>query len=300
LTVQSDLGQHVILPAKIKMIRFLKPANEPQADGGGPHGPVGGGNPPGPPVPGMGPIVPRVVNPNTRFPTARAKVILHSGEEIIGEIQGVNFTLEVDYGTMTPAMDKLRAMTFSEPEKKADATVEARGSSSAQPQYIRFGPALLIRSPSGDRVRLYTIPTRQALELSGPEGARLEVTPVYGQGIMALSLRGPRITRLALADSATGWQVQDLLQPAEGRLTPVVAQGIALYRSGRHAYAYAAEAHRWDVVELPEGLPDMPAIGPGTFTIEGRGQIFTFSAQTGQWGHIDLRAVLEVGRAEEK
>ena len=29
LIVQSDLGQHVIVPGNIKMIRFLKPANPP-------------------------------------------------------------------------------------------------------------------------------------------------------------------------------------------------------------------------------------------------------------------------------
>jgi hypothetical protein len=44
----------------------------------------------------------------------------------------------------------------------------------------------------------------------------------------------------------------------------------------------------------------MPMLGPNTATIEGRGQIFTFSAQTGQWEQIDLRAILEVGRTERK
>ena len=231
-------------------------------------------------------------NQMNQFPAAHAKVILHSGEEIVGDIQNAHFSLEVDYGHLTPAPDKLRTMTFVEPEKKPGSPEPAAavaGPIPISPRILRFSDALVIQSPARDRVALYDLRTRKFQELSGPENGPLEVGPIYGQGLVALSLQGPKITRVAVADSNSGWHVHDLRQPFEGRLTPIVGQGIAIYSAGRCAYAFAAEPGRWDVVELPETVRAAPLLGTNMISIEGGGHLYAFSAKTGLWDHVRLR-----------
>ena len=110
--------------------------------------------------------------------------------------------------------------------------------------------------PGGNRVALYNIDTKtsQTIELSASRDDPVEVTPISGQDILALGLNGSKITRIAVADLASGtWHPQDLRQPAEGRVSPIVGPGVAVYTLGRYVYAYSATAHRWDVAELPEG-----------------------------------------------
>jgi hypothetical protein len=250
-------------------------------------------------------------------PTVHAKVILNSGEEIIGDISfpsGTGFRLTVDYGTMIPAPDKLRTMTFEAdkktgpdgpgPAKPGEGSPRAaRGDDdhpSGPPDYLRYNQSLVVRSHAGDRVALYNMDNKQTLELSGPKDAPMAVTPIYAPDLMALSLQGPKITRIAVADNATGWHVQELRQPAEGGVMPLVSQGVAVYTVGRYAYAYSAAAHRWDVAELPEDLPTTPVIGPNTATIEGVGHIYTFTGKTGKWEHVDVRAILDVAGSGEK
>src|SRR5262249_20739838 len=114
------------------------------------------------------------------------------------------------------------------------------------------------------------------------------------------SLQGPRIRRIAVADNASGWHVQDLRKPGEGQVAPIVAQGVAVYTVGRHVYAYGAGAHRWDVAELPEGLEAAPVVGRNAATSEGGGHIYTFAAGTGRWEHIDVRTVLDAAGAGKR
>ena len=43
----------------------------------------------------------------------------------------------------------------------------------------------------------------------------------------------------------------------------------------------------------------MPAVGPGTVTIEGEGHIYTFTGKTGKWNHFDVRTILDAGAAQK-
>ena len=115
-------------------------------------------------------------------------------------------------------------------------------------------------------------------------------------------LKGPKITRIAVADTASAtWYRQDLRKPFEGQATPMMgASGLAVYTLGRFVYAFSPEAHRWDVVELPEGIPAVPIIGPFGVTIERRGHIYNFVTKTGKWEHLDVRAILDIATAGEK
>jgi hypothetical protein len=155
----------------------------------------------------------------------------------------------------------------------------------------------------GDRVTLYNLDTKksESLALSGSKDAPLEVIPIVADNLVALSLKGPKVTRIAVADIATGtWHSQELRKPIDGQAVPIVGSGVVVYKLGRDVYAYGAEARRWDVALLPEGVRAMPSIGPQTVTIESQGHIYLFAGSTGKWDHVDVRAILDVVGAEKK
>ncbi len=157
--------------------------------------------------------------------------------------------------------------------------------------------------PGSNRVAFYNLETKtsKTIELSASKDEPVEVTPVAGQALLALALSGPKITRIAVADLVSGtWHPQDLRQPAAGNVSPIVGPGVAIYTVGRYAYGYSVHAHRWDVAELPAGLPAVPVVERDGATVQGRGHIYLFSARTGKWEHIDIRAILDVAGAEEE
>ncbi len=123
----------------------------------------------------------------------------------------------------------------------------------------------------------------------------MEVTPILSGDLVALSLKGPKLTRIAVADTAKGkWHSQDLRNPIYGEIVPIVAARVVVYKIGREVHAYGADAQRWDVVELPEEIQARPSVTPISVTIEGQGHIFTFSSTTGKWDHVDVRNLLGV------
>lgn len=228
-----------------------------------------------------------------------------------------DFRLELDFGALTLAPVKLRSITFSDDDRKenpakaeaaAPRTHEyvprpASGEDASLPRYFRQGSSVIVISPEGDRVTLYKLDTKksESLKLSGPNDGPLEVTPILSENLAALMLKGPRVTRIAVADTASGtWHSQGLRKPFEGQAVPIVESGVIVYKLGRDVYAYGVEAQRWDVVELPEGALAMPTVGPGTITIESHGHIYTFAGKTGKWDHVDVRAILGVVGAEKK
>ena len=144
--------------------------------------------------------------------------------------------------------------------------------------------------------------TSQSLALSGSRDAPVEVTPIFSGDLVALSLKGPKLTRIAVADTARGkWHSQDLPNPIDGEIVPIVAARVVVYKVGREVHAYGADAERWDRVELPEGIQAMPSVTPASVTIEGHGHIFTFTGKTGKWDHVDVRNLLDgVNNGKEK
>ncbi len=99
--------------------------------------------------------------------------------------------------------------------------------------------------------------------------ALLEVEPVQplenslgDRRVFALALKGPRITRIAAADTRTGrWYAHDLKEPATGELRPLfVAGGASLYHVGRSLYYFNGQTGNphWIVVEPPAGVTAKP------------------------------------------
>jgi hypothetical protein len=330
VVIDGDLGQYVIAPFKIKVIRFLKPVDEVKPviepaetnnrEGDGGEKAVVVSEPP------QNRAAVRRVSRDGRgaaggfgnVPTHRAKVITSADKEIVGTIHiPTDFRLELDFGTLALAADKLRSITFTDDHgdaKPAKVGATAPGAphnlggpapdrEANLPRYFRQGSFVIVSSPVGDRVTLYSFETKKAesLELSGSKDAPLEVTPILGQNLVALMLKGPKVTRIAVADTASGtWHSQELRKPVEGRAVPIVASGVVVYDLGREVYAYSDEAKSWDVALLPEGIRAMPFVGPGAATIETDGHIYTFTGKTGKWDHVDIRAILDGVAAEKK
>ena len=108
--VDSDLGRYTIRPDKIKMIQFLKRANvDDIGPAEVPRDVQGNVN------------VPRAVRPVQRETRVRGKVVTTSDKVIIGDVHiPFDFALELDFGTLTVAPDKLRTLTMIDAEP-ADA-----------------------------------------------------------------------------------------------------------------------------------------------------------------------------------
>ena len=158
-------------------------------------------------------------------------------------------------------------------------------------------------SPVGARVTLFDLGTRksQSLDLSGSKDAPLEVTPITGENVMALMLKGSKITSIAVANTARGiLHGQELQTPVSGQAVPIVGLGVVIYSLGREVYAYGVAAQRWDMVTLADGVRAVPIFGPGTATIENHGHIYSFAGKTGKWEHVDVRGILDGGGGEKK
>lgn len=104
--VDGDLGRYTILPDKIETIQFLGRAN---ADDDGQQGP--------PTIPqGMRGGGMRM-NPMQRVTLVRGKVTTTTGKIILGDVHiPPNFALELDFGTLAVAPEKLRTLTMIEAE----------------------------------------------------------------------------------------------------------------------------------------------------------------------------------------
>ena len=79
-----------------------------------------------------------------------------------------------------------------------------------QPNYIQSGQLIVVSSPEGDTVTAYSTETGKAksLRLAKAKDTKLEVVqPIVSEGLAALYLKGPKITRIAAFSVSDGtWQ----------------------------------------------------------------------------------------------
>jgi RNA polymerase sigma factor (sigma-70 family) len=161
-----------------------------------------------------------------------------------------------------------------------------------RPRYIQTSQLIVVSSPEGDTVTAYSTETGKAkpLRLAKARDTKLVVVPIVSQGLAALYLKGPKITRIAAFSVLDGtWYPQDLREPVD-QAVPIVGPSMAAYGIGRRIYAFSPVAKRWDVLELPEGAVAKPAIGNDAITCEHNGHLYVFSVKTGKWEDIDTRA----------
>ena len=159
--------------------------------------------------------------------------------------------------------------------------------------YISTGQLIVVASPEGNTVTAYSTETGKAKSLRLTQGndTKLKVVPILSNGLAALYLKGPKITRLAAFSLLDGtWYSQDLREPAQ-EAVPIVQGNLAAYSLGRRLYAFSSLANRWDLLELPEGAVATPIVGEDAITCEHEAHLYVFSRKTGRWEDIDTRAV---------
>ena len=107
--------------------------------------------------------------------------------------------------------------------------------------YIQTGQLIVASSPEGDTVTAYSTETGKAksLRLTKAGDTKNEVQPVVSQGLVALFLKGPKVTRIAAFSVTDGnWHAQDLREPVN-HAGPIVSNSMAAYGIGRRIYAFS-------------------------------------------------------------
>ena len=178
------------------------------------------------------------------------------------------------------------------------------------PRHFRLGGLIMVTSSRGDRVVMYYPSSGKArpLQLSVPDGTRHEVSPSQlmseSNGIIALNLTGPKVTKVAVFDPREEvWYPLELREPV-GRAIPVVGPWFVFYSLGKYVYAFTRKTRGWSVLELPQG--SRPQInwnletGEIPPTIECDGHIYTFHDQTGKWDDLDTRTILDLPEEKAK
>jgi hypothetical protein len=120
---------------------------------------------------------------------------------------------------------------------------------------LRWGGYIFTASPTGNRAIAYNPATREekSVELNATKDHPLRVTPevinpMSPPRLVALHLRGPRITRVALFDLKLGkWLPLDLDEPVNGVARPICAyQDGTAYNLRPHFYTFRLSDGSWD------------------------------------------------------
>jgi hypothetical protein len=163
------------------------------------------------------------------------------------------------------------------------------------PTHYRNNQFLLVVSPLGDKVGLYNTQTQksQPLRLGDGERKKPTVTPNFSGEIVALSVQGEKVSRVAVAINGR-WYPQDLREPAISA-TPIIGNQMVMYVLGRCVYAFGAGAGNpgWDVLELPKGSQPRPSVDSNALRIGHGSHIYLFKNWTHKWTDIDANAILD-------
>jgi len=163
-----------------------------------------------------------------------------------------------------------------------------------RPNFVRLENSLTVVSPRGDQVATLNGLTGKTsvVRLAETTSDPLQVDLIVGPGVIATSIRGTKITRIAASNTKDGQLItQTLVQPVDGLASPIVGPGIAAYVIGHHAYAFSPTVNRWGVVPLSEGHVRYAEVCSGHATVYAPGHVYTFSCATGKWDHLDLKKI---------
>jgi RNA polymerase sigma factor (sigma-70 family) len=178
----------------------------------------------------------------------------------------------------------------------------AGGALDPGPTHFRSDRFFVIVSALGDRVALYNRAARksQPLRLSDGAGTKQTVTPVFSGTLMALKIRGPKVSRIAVSTTDGNWYPQDLREPVE-YARPIIATGMIAYVLGRYVYAFGAmrATPQWDVLELPIGSHPRLTVDADGLTLGHGNHLYLFNAASAKWSDIDTNAILDAPERTE-
>jgi RNA polymerase sigma factor (sigma-70 family) len=171
------------------------------------------------------------------------------------------------------------------------------------PTYFRSDQFFVIVSSHGDKVALYHGAgwESQPLRLSDGKRTKQTVTPRFSGGLMALRIKGPKVSRIAVSTADGTWYPQDLREPVEFAEPIMEKNGIIAYVLGRYVYAFGAlgATPRWDVLELPAGSHPRLTVDANGLTVGHGDHIYLFNGASGQWSDIDTNAIFDAPQGKE-
>ena len=193
-------------------------------------------------------------------------------------------------------------------EDNADAAIHLTKPRNDTIQYHELSDLILVASRQGDRVAVYQKGTGQSMSLRLPvaEGSRHDVGYKLKGPTLALSIKGPKIKRIAVFENVQGpgqgWYAQDLREPVDQAVPRQVFNRVTIYALGRHVYAFSSFVKRWDVLTLPEGEEASPDVDKQQMAnvVRTKGHLYMFNAGSGKWHDIDLSAILNAPPSEPK
>lgn len=277
VVIESDFGRYELRPEMVQSITL-----SPREDGST-HLNVGQF---GTPIPGT--------------------ITTTSDEEITGDVfVPEDWTVTTELGTLTLSPTKLRSITFTSGgnvEGEAEAAAERFSQMrrdlrrSAVPQMLEIGRFQIAISASGDKLVARDTQSGETatLELLASAEEPLRVTTLASSGLVALHIEGENIRKLAALSLSDGkWYPIDLVEPVQGKASPVASAEVVYYQLGRRLYAFSAKANRWDVLETPEGVSSFHSASNAALSLRySNGSIHKFSAETGKWTHTNVQDLL--------
>jgi len=217
--VAGELGQYMIKPESVKIIRFASEAKGEDDE-------------------------------DERAQAEHEAVITTSGEEIRGQVQRQNWVLEIDCGTLTLDPDNVRSMTFLPPS-------EAKGGKlgsdpEAKPAALKVttieGPNAVALMVTGAKItRLAAAPEMSGewipIDLREPVEGR--AVPIVGPGVVVYGL-GRHV--YAFGSEALRWDVLDL--PEGKTATPIVGSGSARVEIDGQIHEFSATTGKWNHIDI--------------------------------------------------
>ncbi|AGA31487.1 sigma-70 family RNA polymerase sigma factor [Singulisphaera acidiphila] len=191
----------------------------------------------------------------------------------------------------------------AKPKGLADKAAEAAepqgrditNGSSPNFRHRRSDEFIFMISRLGDKFKTFNTRTGRtsSLELPASKEFPLEITPLTDVQAAAFKLKGQRITQLFASNSLEGpWFTQDLREPVNGTVSPIIRDHQISYHVGRYVYTFSSIAKRWAILELPEGKQfRLDNSNPISFV--GDDHIYTFDVFNGEWKDLNIKAIFD-------
>jgi RNA polymerase sigma factor (sigma-70 family) len=162
---------------------------------------------------------------------------------------------------------------------------------------------IVANGPRGAHLAGYNLKTdRWALQdLRGGAEGEADVwpySPVHQEFLVPCLLRGSGYTQVAIFDvGRASWSIQNLVEPSEKDVYPLIRNKVAMYVLGRHVYAYSALTGTWDTLSLDERLlrdsmnPNTAGSSPpfNMLSVSQQGRLHIFTADQGRWETVNSK-----------